>query len=125
MPDTTYSRWYSACGLIQTDNGPEIVVTGGFGEITTEIYNFGTNEWRRGRDLPYDAQDAVTVSYGDTLLVMGGDCYINCDVNGQRLSTILEYEPETEGWTLREERLPRGLEAFGAVFVSSDTVNCQ
>ncbi len=101
----------------------DIVVAGGDGGSrllqSSEIYNTGTGVWREGPPLPDAFDDMASVQYEDTFLVIGG-----FDGSSTRLDTIYQYDPNSESWVLRPERLasPRG--AMGAVLTGPPLANC-
>ena len=53
-----------------------------------------TVDIRSGNDLPFGMDSAYSVRYQDCFVLVGG---FNYD-NGERLDTLLKYEPESDNW---------------------------
>ena len=51
FPSMPSARDLHACGMVQSaSNGPELVIVGG-NTVTTDIFNFGTRQWRTGPNM--------------------------------------------------------------------------
>ena len=72
-------------------------------------------EWRLGPDLPTDGRAANGVQFEDTFLIVGGERYN---------TNVLEFEPATETWKIREEKLPIGRQHHSAFLVPGSYLNC-
>ena len=120
------------CGVAQTSsNGLELIVAGGDtqnGTKSTEIYNFETNEWRAGQDLPHQMEFPASVQFGDSFLLVGGTNYVRHEEDGNfdmiYLDTIYQWDSDTESFALRPEKMSVGVTAVGAVMVTEDVVSC-
>ena len=66
----------------------------------------------------------ASVPYGHTFLIVGGECVDVCDTATQYSDEILQYDPETEGWLLRDEKMAVGKKRFGAVLAEDRVVDC-
>ena len=49
------------------------MVSGGDGEMSTEIFDIATNSWWYGPDLPHAVHGASSVQYEDTFILLGGE----------------------------------------------------
>ena len=100
-------------------HGLDIVVTGG--ETTTTIIlslKDSQLQWRTAASLPYAVNQGATVPYEGTFLIVGGSS------NGPYLSSILQFNLETETWSERPEKLNDPRARHTAVMVSEDAVQC-
>ena len=74
--------------------------------------------WTAGPTLPYGLNDATSVQYQDSLLVIGGN-------NGSLTSTILTLNASNPNeWTVREQKLSVGRHKHASVLVSINELNC-
>ena len=60
----------------------------------------------------------TTVPFGDTFLIVGGDNYDTAS------DQILQFDPDTESWIVREERLEQGRSAHFAMWVNKADYEC-
>ena len=73
--------------------------------------------------LPTDLYRPASVPYRKTLLLVGGECFSACQPHSAS-DEILEYEPDSESWITREEKMTTGRYTFGAALVEDIIVNC-
>ena len=67
------------------------------------LYNPLTRLWRTAEaSLPFGRYHSSVVQYGNTFLVVGGNIYPDSAANTDE---ILQFNPDEETWTVREERL--------------------
>lgn len=79
---------------------------------TTDIYHFSTGQWREAPPIPTARAGAITVRYGNDMLVAGGE--INTD--SLALNTVESFDAETGQW----QSLPamkRGRHSGGGVII--------
>ena len=110
------SGYNAQCGAYTDVNGRrQVVVAGGVIETTTDrskILDVGSRTWREGPPLPIDY-----IYYGrvlqqeDNFLIVGG---VLLD------DGILEFNPLSESWVLRQERLSVGRDQHFMVSVDAD-----
>ena len=98
------------------------VVAGGIYDTQVQIFDvIGTEEWRRGgNDLPFWLSFAPTVQFGNTFFTVGRR---GREFDGQ-LDTIVQFNPDDETWTVREERLVTPRDSHLAVIVDGRKYNC-
>ena len=84
----------------------------------TDIFDFSTNTWRSGPELPALLAFGATVPFGETFLVTGGETLASIE------DTIYEYDGLNEAWILRQERLPIFRKDHSALIVSADYLGC-
>lgn len=87
------------------------VVAGGE-HATTQILDLDTLVWRDGEDLSVDYPSHV--QFGNTFLVVGGT----------DSDAIYEFEPDSETWITRTERLSSEKKGFTTMMVSENVVEC-
>ena len=109
IPNLLEKRDRASVGLI---NGEEIVVAGGSGSKTSEIFNIATNEWRQGPDLPINGDLCCTssVQYGNSFLIVGG-------FNGGVQDSILRYDSSNHKWVTLPQKLDTGRDNFAAFLI--------
>ncbi len=84
--------------------GNKLVAAGGrrtdhpatFANLVTavDIYNFGTGRWESGARIPTQRAGAMTVSYGDEVILIGGES----DSGVPALRTVEAYNVKTDSW---------------------------
>ena len=80
--------------------GRELVVMGGWWQTTWEpsvsvfIYNFGTQKWRQGKDMPNARSFFACGVVGSKVLLAGGH-----DGDKKALNSAESYDVETNSWT--------------------------
>ena len=114
------------CGLATKSDGSRmVVISGGF--ITgyydsVQIYDLETGLWRFSTSLPSDLRLGQVIPFGNTFLIFGGrqgsDSTYSTD-------EILEFQPDTETWIVREERMSTPRSGFYAVYVNKSGYDCQ
>ena len=78
QPMAPSMRENPVCGLSKDLDGNRILIYAGGdkafdAEKTMNIYNFKTETWSNGKDMPYPLTGPTNVPYGDTFLAVGGD----------------------------------------------------
>ena len=71
LPEFIHTRFRPAVGLIERHG---IMVAGGVGKKSSEIFDLDTNQWKPVPDFPVAASfyDSVSVQTQDSILIMGG-----------------------------------------------------
>ena len=81
-----------------------------------------TGQWRFSTSLPSDLRLGQVIPFGNTFLIFGGrqgsDSTYSTD-------EILEFQPDTETWIVREERMSTPRSGFYAVYVNKSGYDCQ
>ena len=105
----TEGRRFYACGVVtsEDENGDEddieIVVAGGRNATgalaTADIYSLKQSSWRSGPSLPHPIENAASVPFGDTFLIVGGMS------EAKYLDTIFRYDAENAAWALLDASL--------------------
>ena len=85
------------------------------------IYDVLLGTWREGPPLPHALRGGLAVPYGDTFLITGGFASSNAFEADDR---ILEFDPEAEQWTVREETLQVARQGHYAAVVGRGKVDC-
>ena len=122
MPPMPTGRADHGCGLVTTEaRGPEIVVVGGImtASRATLTFSLETGEWRTGTEV-VDIHGAASLQLGETFLLVGGASVLPSTY----LATILEYQPDSELWRVRPERLNTARGDAGVVLVEDWVVDC-
>ena len=102
------------------DHGLDVVVTGGEDASTAILsLNSPSRAWRSSTGLPYPVNQAATVPFEGSFLIVGGSS------NGIYLNTILEFDVASEIWNERPERLANPRARHTAVIVTADAVQCE
>ena len=113
-------------GLVEYPNGKKkLVVAGGRGRDnnfiqSTEILDLDSMQWTSGQDIP-DTVLAFSeiIQFEKTMLIVGGY------KPNVAVDTILQFDPETEGWIERSEHLSSPKYHLTLLFVPDNAVNCQ
>ena len=84
----------------------------------TFVLDLDTMLWKQVGDLPAKKAMAKSVPFGKTFLMLGGL------FNGRTKTDILEFDPITEAWITRQEKLQYSRMYFTAFFVPEMTVEC-
>ena len=66
--------------------------------------------------LPTDLNGMASVPYGNTFLLVGGECMDQCDPAVIK-DEILHFDPDTETWLIREEKMTLEKKRFGVLMV--------
>jgi len=66
--------------------------------LPTDVFDFDTNEWREGADIPTVRAGTVAVGYDKHVLVAGGEINTSSDA----LNVVEAYDPTEDSW----QRLP-------------------
>ena len=100
------------------DGTRQLVVGDGSSPRTTGIFNFQTNKWRYGKHtFPGGNRVGTSLQFKHTLLSIGG--YSTFPRNA-----ISEFDPDTEQWVVRNERLSVGMRFPAATLVPQDYIPC-
>ena len=96
--------------LFENENGP-------FGLSLVEVYDPGTNSWKRVADMPTSRAGARTAVVDGKIYVIGG--YSGIDNRGENFNTlkVVEvYNPQTDIWEKKQDMsLPRSQFGIGVV----------
>ena len=63
------------------------------------IYNLATGNWTLGPNLPFRLKSGKVIPTENSFLIVGG----SPDEPFDFLDTVLEFDPATMGWIVREE----------------------
>ena len=124
--DSRRTFQFGICGLVyDTDGTPLKAVVGGgqYGESFSQIFDIATRSWRTGPKLPGALFQNVNVQAGRSFLVVGGLTRIDGG-SYPRLDTIIEFNPDSEQWELRPERLSTVRHDMYATMVNEDIIPC-
>ena len=120
-PDSNQGHEQAAAGLVRFPNGTEVVVlAGGFGKRTSEIFWIESQTWTPGPDLPVNSPgfhtNACVVQEDTTFLIVGGAGYEG--------TWLIRFNVDTGDWDVLPEKLlqPRSLSA--CFYVPNDFVPC-
>ena len=116
---------FGICGLVyDKDGNPEkaVVGAGTYGDIFTQIFDIATRSWRRGPNLPGSRYETVNVAAGRSFLVVGGNTKV--DGTETRVATVIEFNPDSEEWVIRPERLSTGRSNMYAIMVDENVIAC-
>jgi hypothetical protein len=130
-PELKKERESHSCGRIRRNSNSQelsIIVAGGIVDLnwlsSVEILDPGSNEWRKGPELPFGISDAAMVEdqKGGVLLVGGGAEY----ANGQYLDTLfqLPHAGEDATWTHMEQKLKSARSQHVAFLVPDSIAKC-
>jgi hypothetical protein len=128
-PQLQSKRWGHACGRIRKDSDSQelsIIVAGGYDAdskfSSVEILDLGSNEWRKGPEIPFGIQEAAMVEdqNGGVVIVGGSSSSI------LYLDTLyqLPHGGEDATWTQMEQKLKLGRSNHVAFLVSDNIVDC-
>ena len=74
LPETDFDHMTGFCGLTTIHGTQELSVTSGPENNKTEIFNFATETWRIGNDLPEKSRHhGLSAQYGKSFLIIGGE----------------------------------------------------
>ena len=104
------------------DDSYHVIVTGGYGVKTTEIFSLDTLTWRVGPDFPYDVSYASVVPFEDTFLVVGG--YTEDFAFFGEMDTVIKFDPLTESWIELPVKMKDTRESFAAFTIPDWYANC-
>ena len=115
------SRRGHSCGVVDGSDGKkEVIVVGGaiggdeFNRTdSVEIYSISDNTWREGTPFPHTIDDAASVQFNGTFLVVGGYVAEESDTDDR----IYEYATSTETWRLLPVTLNRTYQYHTAFMV--------
>jgi len=119
MPSAPTKRDHFSAAIV----GNKLVAAGGrqtdhpmtFANLVfqVDVYNFGTGQWTSGASIPTPRAGAMTVSYGDEIIVIGGEA----SQGTAALKTVEAYNVNTNKWrtlnSLRTERHSGGAAIVG------------
>ena len=115
MPRIPTGRDNHGCEIIDTENGKELWVIGGYGDghcfDSVEIFNFDTMQWSTGTPLPGPRAGLSTTVIDNNILVIGGS-----DDNFAH-SVIWEWSAKFNRWTQSDVELDGPRSFFGATLV--------
>ena len=102
-----------------------IVVAGGLGtgfDAAVQIYDLPSGPWRlASNSLPHYLREGEVVDIEDTFLIVGG---YDGPLYDATTDEILQFNPDDETCTIREERLALGRTAHFAALVDGTKYNC-
>ena len=114
------SRRGHSCGVVDGPDGKEVVVVGGavggdeFDRTDrVEIYSVSKGTWTEGTPFPHTIDDAASVQFNGTFMVVGG--YV--EEQGDTDNRIYEYVPSTRTWRLLPVTLKRSYQYHTAFMV--------
>ena len=120
-PDAIQFREQASAGYVRFPNGTEaVVLAGGFGYETSEIFWLDSQTWTVGPDLPISDRDylcnACVIQEEETFLIVGGAGYEG--------TWLIRFNVTAGGWDVLPEKLlqPRSLSA--CFYVPDDFVPC-
>jgi len=100
LPNAPTKRDHFSAAIV----GNKLVAAGGrqtdhpatFANLVTkvDIYNFSTGQWTAGANIPTKRAGAMTVSYGDEVILIGGEK----DSGINSLATVEAYNVKTNKW---------------------------
>lgn len=118
MPDIPTGRYNHGCEIIDTENGEELWVIGGYNSRdfyyaldSVEVYNFELRQWSTGVPLPGKRTGLSTVVVDNNIIVIGGEDGDNVQSN------IWEWNPASNNWKESEVGLDGPRSFFGAILV--------
>ena len=118
IEDMPLSKSFAVAGYAESSDGLRkfVVVTGGDGnDRTTWMFDLYGEFWKPGNDFPFQAYLSTSVPFtGKTFLVVGGSGSDN----------IVEFEPDTETWVIRPEKLKSSKQEVAAFMVPDDYATC-
>ena len=103
------------------DGSEKIIVAGGVdapGSSTSAVFDLNTQLWSPGPDLPYSLYSAASVQFGDTFLFIGGAG------ESDYTDTILQFDPATETFIQRTEKLGHKKIYTASFLVPDNYANC-
>ena len=124
MPDIPAGRDNHGCEIIDTANGQELWVVGGYSSGNTyydsvDVFNFGSGQWSQGVPLPSPRAGLSTVVIDNNIVVFGGQD------SQEVLSSILEWTPESSSWERQDTGLDGPRSFFAAILVDERSgLNC-
>ena len=115
-------RMFHGCGLFEAEGEQKVMVVGGEGESTTEIYDVATDSWTDGPLTPYGKpfSSMSVVQYGRTFVILGG--MLGDDVIGT--DQIFEYNVRYNGFVERKEKIPKATQQQVALVIDENAVDC-
>ena len=122
MPDLVSSRYYHGCAVVNTEHGKELWLVGGFSGPhldSVHIFDFTSSEWRVGVPMPQPRKGPATVVVDNKVVVIGGSPF-----NGEYLSSILEWNPDSNSWLESTARLSKSRGFAAATLVNDSGANC-
>ena len=98
-----------------------VLVAGGFyGEKRSQLYNVEDGRWYLQGNLPFDIHRGASVSFNNTMIIVGGDS----KEIGTHLNTLVIFNRETSRWEVMEQRLKRRRELSAAFLIPDNLVSC-
>jgi hypothetical protein len=133
-PQIKNERYSHSCGTIRKNSQSQefsVIVAGGAESedkilSSVEILDPGSNEWRKGPDLPFGIMDAQMVAdQNGGVVLAGGRKGINY-INYEYLDTLyqLPHGGEDTEWFEMEQKLDTGREKHVAFLVPDSLVDC-
>ena len=133
-PQIKNERYSHSCGTIRKNSQSQefsVIVAGGAESedkilSSVEILDPGSNEWRKGPDLPFGIMDAQMVAdQNGGVVLAGGRKGIN-HINYEYLDTLyqLPHGGEDTEWFEMEQKLDTGREKHVAFLVPDSLVDC-
>jgi hypothetical protein len=117
---TVMSRSNPFAGLATYPDGhQEVVVAGGGGQKSTEIFSFDSMSWRMGpNDLPRKLAKGTSVQYQNSFLAVSGYG------DGLYFDKIYKFEPNNETWIELNETLSVARTWYTSFLVPHDYIQC-
>ncbi len=117
LPDAPTARDHFGAVIINN----QLIATGGrqsansfdFTVATTDIYDFSTNQWTSGRNIPTERAGTTTVVYDDQAIIIGGESVVDAHRD------VEAYNPRRDEW----RNLPNMINprhAGGAALIGND-----
>ncbi len=124
-PLMTQKREKCQAGLVRYPDGSrQLVVTGGYSDgnyvTSTMIYHLELQYWRFGPNLPFTIHYGASVPFNDSFLIAGGNSF----TQGGNVDTIIEFDPFSETWTIRPEKLQTPRDLFAGFTVPESYIAC-
>ena len=93
LTNTRMKRYGPSCGYVDANTGPSIVLAGGYGVTTTEVFNIDKKEWSDGPDLELPNYGGTMISLYEEkeLLLIGG-------YSSEPLSQVLRMNSSMTAW---------------------------
>jgi hypothetical protein len=126
LPDMQVTdRFAPFAGVVTYDDDQQaLIVAGGKGQKSTELFNLTDYTWRFAtNDLPvqYELYAGSSIQYDDTFLAVGGYAQMDEEVD-EVVETIFRFNPKDESWSLTQSTLSIGRTEFSAFLVPNDYV---
>ena len=123
-----FQTYMSHCGVATKSDGSKMVVVAGSFNIgdrrSTQILDLETGVWRMPNTFPFDVRLGTVVPYGNTFLILGGRSG-GATSPDYATTSIIEFEPDSETWVVRQEHMTEQRSGHYAAFVDREHFDCQ